>query len=771
VISGVKWKGEELDNFVLGNQSIPGTMHNVLSKIRAPPLFMYTPTVGENVSGATLLRYHLTTDATVSGRTGVKNERNTRVKSVGLGDVPWHVDLHASPPTMEEMNSFRSDVIGDGNKAGSYTKELTSLLGTVAAGQIDKSTTAGIMLRKMYGDDIRHLMVKGVLYQMLITHMYTLGTPDVVMGQVGNTTHLVQRDYLISGIQDAAALVVDREVLSVETNTVLRICASRYPVMSAPGHRTKYTNIHMEQDDLRITSYFPDKALSMNPELVLHPERWWNSLCNLATTLGRLDDLAYAYNFILGWPDAFDIFRAEGLVVSGGYHLPFPLSRGTNTLFGDTVLRCVDVLQGNTNKLASSSLIILNRIIGSSIAGLMLDIIDDLGLCDSEIYGAALARSELANGVRLDMGLDLEYSHNNYHKELMIRHGKRGSLSSRRFTDMLDAWPGVIHHSYARHGDWIPHSVDCQEAAMFGKRVFGVRMGLLSSVGDNLSFSISDTNYTRNGEKSWEISAWCVLNGFMERRWLLVGPIIASKAGVGPIEAIFCESRFTIGGTYTLDGQGISVPRVRGKKGIWKSASDRLDINNYYQGAFSLLQGMFIPQQRAREEEPIVDEEVQARRQTTLRHQPVVQPVDIEVRPSVDTPISERLAESLGQEENFEVIAASPDISKLVPEFSEAMNFDINLGIPSDDKSSMMWCTILGEEHKEVKNVIAGDGLFRLVEKKESPGAATIRTYTKVRDVTKAKPGDDALRQILHEARQRPVPVHSKTQVFERPVK
>jgi hypothetical protein len=685
VVQGECLTGEDMEEIVLGDKTKPGSMHSILSKIKAPPLYQ--------VEDGNTLTYEITSDASVKTLTGTKFEKNSKAESVEVGNRPWHVNWLPRHMRADEQKYFKTDIMADGNKAGSYASELTNLIGTVSAGQIDKSTTSGIMVRKIEGTDLRHLMIKGVLYLQFLVHMYTIKHGEINIGAFDAKSKPVPHDYILTSIHDGSKIIVNREVLTVETNTILRLCAAQYPVMVAEGMRTKYTNIHMMADELSIVSFPNSTGVNISPGLVLHPERWWEGLCNVAAVMGGVRDLCFAVNYAMGWPDAYDIMRQEGLRVNGSFDLNVPLSRSIDTLFGDSNLRRVDVIAKNTNKICSSSMIILNKIVGASIVGLALDTIDDFGLMDDKIYGAGLANSELAHGVLLDFGIGIG-GVDCFVDEIMTRHGKYDCPRGVKYRDIFTDWPRLIHSGYRRHGDWQPVVLDCVEVGLFGPRSGGLKMGLLSETWRPLTFTSDDVNYTHNGAKSWEVSAWCVLNGFYERNWLFVGPFIASKVGMGPVERVFSETRFSIAGQYELTGNGISVTRVWGKKGCWKDKSDRFEMNDYYQGAFTLLEGVFTPPINTTEEiiEPI--DTTQARSTSTLRHQPKTTPIDIDIRDESERPIDEVIDGTLGEEVFFEIVKSGENLEDVVEGFGPTMQHNVKLMLPTTNEQRVLWCSL-----------------------------------------------------------------------------
>lgn len=724
VKAGMEMSGTEVEDRVLGSSSHAYSMHSVLLKISAPPLYQLT--------NANTLRWNIHNDVRANTITGTKYERATTEQSLYIGDRAWHVNWYSQMTRASGQRNFRSDMLADGNKSGSYAREITNLLPSVAAGQVDKSTTAGLMIKKSVGNDIKHLMIKGVLYLQMITHLYMIRESGVRVGRFNRGTLQIPKDYITSGIHDGADLIVLRECLSVETNTVLRLCAAQYPVLSRVTGRSKYTNIHLEADNLKVVTYDPNNALNISPALVLHPERWWEALCSLATTLGALDDLCYAYNFVIGWPSYYDILSVENVRVSASYILPVSKSHGIETLLGDGPLRRIDVLTGNTNKLASCSMLILDYIVGSSSLGVILDNIDDAGFADRDTYGDNLARSEIAMGVKCDMGICTGSLKDRLIIEIQYRHSKVGVPIGAHYGVVLDNWSRTIGRAYRTNSDWQPNRLNIVVASQFGPRTRGFKMGALASVGSTLSFCMGDANYTKQGQKSWEISAWCVIYGFHYRRWLFVGPIIANKSGVGPVFRVFDESRFTIGGKYEASSCNISVEDIHGKKGLWKTKTDNMNYNDYYQGAFNLLEAVFSPLHKE-----IVDEETkkdekteQARKETTLRHQPKTVPIDISILPD-DKSVDELVGDGSDDDEFYEVVAEGSTITDIIPDFGNVMTKNVRLGVPSTEPGKMHWCVLDCDQSNAItQTVIISDNKCYLTELKP-PGPGRFQCQAK----------------------------------------
>jgi hypothetical protein len=306
----------------------------------------------------------------------------------------------------------------------------------------------------------------------------------------------------------------------------------------------------------------------------------------------------------------------------------------------------------------------------------------------------------LARGVLLDFGIGLG-GVDCLVSEIISRHGKYDCPRGVKYRDLFIDWPKIIHNGFRRHGDWQPVTLDCVEVGLFGPRQAGLRMGLLSNAWRPLSFTTGDTNYTHNGAKSWEISAWCVLNGFYNRKWLFVGPFIASKIGMGPVERVFSETRFTIAGQYELTGNSISVNKVWGKRGCWKDKTDRFDVNDYYHGAFSLLEGVFEPPTAAVLEviEPI--DTTKERSTSTLRHQPKTTPIDIDIRPESDLPIDEVIDDKLGEELFFDVVLSGENLNDIIEGYGANMEHNVKLMMPTADNKRVLWCTLEPDNVKQ----------------------------------------------------------------------
>jgi len=724
VKAGVEMTGLQVEDKVLGNNADVYSMHSVLLKVSAPPLYQLTNT--------NTLRWNIHNDIRAITITGTKYERATTEQSLYIGDRAWHVNWYTQMARASGQKNFRSDMLADGNKSGSYLREITNLLPTIAAGQVDKSTTAGLMIKKSIGNDIKHLMIKGVLYQQFITHMYMIRESGIRIGRFNRSTLPVPKDYITSGVRDGADLIVLRECLSVETNTVLRLCAAQYPIMGRTNGRSKYTNIHLENDNLRVVTYNPDGMLNITPGLVLHPERWWEALCSLATTLGALDDLCYAYNFVIGWPSCYDIMSVENLRTSASYHLPVEKSHGIETLLGDGPLRKVDVLTDNTNKLASCSMLLLDYIVGSSNMGVILDNIDDAGFADRDTYGDNLARSEIALGVKCDMGIGTGSVDDRISVEMLHRHNKVGVPIGPHYGEVLDAWSRIISRSYRINSDWQPNRLNIVVCSQFGPRTRGFKMGALANVGQALSFNMGDANYTKHGEKSWEISAWCVIYGFHNRKWLFVGPIIANKSGVGPVFRVFDESKFTIGGKYEPSSCNISLEDIHGKRGLWKTKSDNVGYNDYYQGAFNLLEAVFSPLHKEIVDEDIrVEEKVEeARKETTLRHQPKSVPIDISIIPD-DKSVDELVGDGSDDDEFYEIVSEGNNISDVVPDFGEKMAQNVRLGLPSNEPGKMHWCVLdCDNQSANTETVIISDNKCYLTALKP-PGPGRFQCHSR----------------------------------------
>jgi hypothetical protein len=377
------------------------------------------------------------------------------------------------------------------------------------------------------------------------------------------------------------------------------------------------------------------------------------------------------------------------------------------------------------------------------------------------LYGAGLARSELAQGVLLDFGLGRGNDLDALYLELRDRHGKVSCPTGPKYVTMLQDWSRIIHRSLHTTGNWEPKHIECSVVSLFGPRRSGARAGLLSSVGCTLKFDHDDINYTQNGEKSWEIVAWAVLNGFYSKRWVLVGPIIASHAGLGPVTQIFSESRFTIAGTYETHNWGVNVNGVIGKRATWKDKRDRLGINQYYEGACSLLEAAFVPGPAALvEQRERVDTQAQ-RATTTLRHQPAEQQIDIEVRTEEDKTIDELLQGALGDDQFYEVTAEGTLLSDVVGTFGNQMPYNVEMivPLPSDDTRAM-WCRFEPDNPNPVtKTVIVCEGGFYAVKPTTSkPGAFHFSRGKEA--VIRAKVGAidrQHIDQVVLEARRRPL--------------
>lgn len=715
---GLHCSGADIEDGVLGSGGISTTMHGVLNKIMGPPLYQ--------VDAGDKIRFSINRDAKVSTFTGDRFQRAEQESCIDIGDRKWKVHWTTDSPRADRMRNYRSDVLCDGNKAGSYLNEITDLIGVVAAGQIDKSTTCGIMLKKMEGVDVRHLMIKGVLYQMLITHLYTIKNEPVLVGKVDDTTYTIKRDYLLTSLQNSQGLLVNREVLNLETHTVLRLCAEQYPSIVMEGHDTKYTNIRLAKDDLKVVSYYRENGLDISYGAVLHPERWWDALLALACVLGGLEDLVYAYNFVLGWPDAYDIWHTEGRKFNGEYHLGIPKSRSVETMFADSAIRKMDTVSMGTNKLSGSNMIVLNRLAGNAIAGALLNIVDDFGFCDVDTYGDKLSASELGNGVKVDHAIHNMNRNNLYSRVIMELLGKVSVPIGSGFDNMIQQWAKTIHHSITGTGRWDTKVLKATHSCVFGRIKRGMGFGLLSNYDESMEFKQNDYNYTRDGHKSWVIAAWCVLNGYYSKGWLLTGPMIGSKGGSAPVVDVFDECRFTVPGKYLVTNWSITIGGVRGKRGTWKERNDKLEMDSYYTGAMDLIQESFrLPEDKILDKMVPEDAE-EDRRRTTLRHQPKQIAVEIPVRAEFDRPVVEKIRESETpiideQEENFVIVQEGKTIKEILPDFGDTMPYTVRFGVGTSNDGKNHWCEFTGQGDA-IKNVLISSEAYYLVERAKNGG-------------------------------------------------
>jgi hypothetical protein len=361
---------------------------------------------------------------------GVGSIKSNATVSVKFYTVERRVTMQ---PRDDDLSQYLNGIVKlgiDGTKAGSIAEDVGRVVGRSAAYDMRFSNGHAICRRLAFGEDYRHMMIKGVLTHLTLNGLYTFGETNFRVADIMPTLFVAEPQMVLFNLHTLERVVVNADLLTDEEIWTLAVIAGQYPQIKPVSKESIYTNLKLKADGVSMMTYVGRRWNQPSSDAVTPPELFGRNLLGIAESLGCVDDLAWAYNYILGMPDFYEHvfelrdFRKDRVGANSiTVDIDVPLSHGFRSVMERSAFKGVGEVVKATNLLSSSSILVVGGILGWECWNCILYQLDRYGLVLKQMYGNSLLRAGIGRSIITEYGYGSVYG-SSIKTEMMARLGK-----------------------------------------------------------------------------------------------------------------------------------------------------------------------------------------------------------------------------------------------------------------------------------------------------------------------------------------------------------